>query len=388
MSREQTGYSYWSTKIVPVFDPSIVKDKEKSSASFYTYNLLRTLKMFEYKNLPKTIPYEILETYLQTGGVCLFTKYNDEYYVFQGTLGGEPDVYYRPSQFTVANPNLLLNKIYNIGEDCVLMRNDPLWYGLSQLNSRYSYMLAENLLTIRTADIMLRISAMLSASDEKTKTSAEMYIKKIEDGDISVIMEQAFLDGIKMQTPPTNNGSYLTQFIELHQFLTGTFFHEIGINANFNMKREAINEAESSINEDSLLPLCEVMLMARKEDIEKVNEMYGLDIQVDFSSAWEKMMEEIELDHKQMISQLNNESEEENNDSNNPDDSDDNISDDNSDDDDSERSEDKNDGDESEEEEEKEETEEAEEETEETEVDDDNEDDDNDDEESDDDEED
>lgn len=321
MSRDQTGYSYWSAKIVPVFDPSIVKDKSKSSASFYTYNLLRTLKMFEYKNLPETIPYEILETYLQTGGVCLFTKYNDEYYVFQGTLGGEPDVYYRPSQFIVANPHLSLNKIYNIGEDCVLMRNDPLWYGLSQLNSRYSYMLAENLLTMRTADVMLRISAMLSASDEKTKASGEMYIKKIEDGEISVIGEQAFLDGIKMQTPPTNNGSYLTQFIELHQFLTGTFFHEIGINANFNMKREAINEAESSINEDSLLPLCEVMLMVRKQDVEKINEMYGLDIQVDFSSAWQKMMEEIELDHKQIISQLNESEEDDDSGFNNDNDS-------------------------------------------------------------------
>lgn len=341
MSKEQSGYSYWSAKIVPVFDPSIVKDKKISTASFYTYNLLRTLKMFEYKNLPETIPYEILETYLQTGGVCLFTKHNDEYYVFQGTLGGEPDVYYRPSQFIVANPHLPLNKIYNIGEDCVLMRNDPLWYGLSQLNSRYSYMLAENLLTMRTADVMLRISAMLSASDEKTKASGEMYIKKIEDGEISVIGEQAFLDGIKMQTPPTNNGSYLTQFIELHQFLTGTFFHEIGINANFNMKREAINEAESSINENSLLPLCEVMLMVRKQDVEKINEMYGLDIQVEFSSAWEKMMEEIELEHEQMLTKLN-ESEEEDNDSDN------NISDDNSDDDDSERSEDNDNGDESE----------------------------------------
>lgn len=239
---------------------------------------------------------------------------------------------------------------------------------------------------MRTADVMLRISAMLSAPDEKTKTSAEMYIKKIEDGEISIIGEQPFLDGIRMQTPPTNNGSYLTQFIELHQFLTGTFFHEIGINANFNMKREAINEAESSINENSLLPLCEVMLMVRKQDVEKINDMYGLDIQVDFSSAWEKMMEEIELDHKQMLSQLNNESEEEDNDSDNSDDSDDDISDDNSDDDDSERSEDNDDGDESEEQEEEEK--EDEEEAEDEEVDDEDNDNDEDEEESDDDEED
>ena len=98
-----------------------------------------------------------------------------------------------------------------------------------------------------------------------------------------------------MQSPPSNNGSYLTQFIELHQYLKGSFYNEIGLNANFNMKREALGDGESSLNEDSLLPLCDEMLRCRQEDIKKVNEMFGTDITVEFDSSWAQNVIEKEL---------------------------------------------------------------------------------------------
>lgn len=82
-----------------------------------------------------------------------------------------------------------------------------------------------------------------------------------------------------MQSPPSNNGSYLTQFIELHQYLTGTFYNEVGLNANFNMKREAIGDGESSLNEDSLLPLCELMLETRKRTLKKLIKCLELKLQ-------------------------------------------------------------------------------------------------------------
>ena len=38
-----------------------VKDKKKSAKAYFTYMLARCLRMFEYKNLPDTIPADILE---------------------------------------------------------------------------------------------------------------------------------------------------------------------------------------------------------------------------------------------------------------------------------------------------------------------------------------
>lgn len=104
-----------------------------------------------------------------------------------------------------------------------------------------------------------------------------------------------------MQSPPSNNGSYLTQFIELQQYLKGSFFGELGLRANYNMKREAIGTGESTLDEDSILPLCDNMLMCRRQDIEQVNQLYGTDISVNFSSAW--LRSHIENDNA-LISQV------------------------------------------------------------------------------------
>ena len=69
---------------------------------------------------------------------------------------------------------------------------------------------------------------------------------------------------------------------------------ELGLNANFNMKRERINTAESELNQDALLPLVDDMLAMRKKACEDINAMYGLNIDVEKNSSWkeEEMIDE------------------------------------------------------------------------------------------------
>ena len=274
-----------------------VTDKEKSIDAYIKYMVIRLMRMFKYENLPKSIPREMLEYYLLINGTCIIAKdeKTSQLVALFGHCGGELDGYYRPTIYTVGNPGFGITKSFNLGSEAILMRNDSLWLGLYPLMSRYGTMLAENTITMRLADIMLRIMAMLTAPDDKSKIAAEAYLAKLEKGELGAIAENRFLDGIKMQSPPSNNGSYLTQFIELHQYLLGSFYNEIGLNANFNMKREAIGEGESSLNEDSLLPLCEEMLRCRKEDIEKVNNLFGTEITVEFDSSWANNIKEIDL---------------------------------------------------------------------------------------------
>ncbi len=289
-------YQYWNSRLVNGEILEYVKDKRKSAKSYINYMMIRLQKMFKYDNLPDTIPREMLECYLLQNGVCFITKVNDKLYAVEGSMGGEPDPYYRPTLFIVANPALKFNKSLDLWKDGVLMRNDSLWLGLFPLMARYATMMSENLVTMRSADVMLRVVAMLTAPDDATRTAAEMYIRKLEKGEFSVIGENRFFDGVKLQSPPSNNGSYLTQFIELQQYLKASFYNEIGLNANYNMKREAIMEGESSLNEDSLLPLCDEMLRCRQEDIARVNEMYGTNISVEFDSAWAQNVKELEFE--------------------------------------------------------------------------------------------
>lgn len=279
-----------------------VKDKRQSANAYYRYFLARCTRMFEYKNLPDTIPHQIFDRYLFNNGISLITEVRGKLYCFYGNAGGPQDVYYRPCQFIVANPHIIgddgveysanvtifeNDRYPELGQPTgVLMRNDTEWMGLAPMLSRYAYLMAENILTLRTADVMLRITALLTAPSDKERVAALEYLKAIENGNLSVIGESAFFDGVKLQSPPSNNGSYLTQFIEYQQYLKGSFYNELGLSANYNMKREAIGKGESTLDEDALLPLCDDMLLCRKQDLEKVNEMFGTDIQVSFSSAW------------------------------------------------------------------------------------------------------
>lgn len=286
-----------------------VKDKRQSANAYYRYFLARLCRMFEYKNLPDTIPHEIMDRYLFNNGIACITKVDDDLYVFYGNCGGPQDVYYRPCEFIISNPHIktksgelftanvpLYSQYQPVDEipdemvsgqpQGVLIRNDTEWQGLAPMISRYSYLLAENTLTLRTADVMLRITSLLTAPTDKDRTAALEYLKTIENGNLGVIGENAFFDGVKLQSPPSNNGSYLTQFIEYQQYLKGSLYNEIGLSANYNMKREAIGKGESTLDEDALLPLCDNMLLCRKQDLAKVNELFGTDIEVSFSSAW------------------------------------------------------------------------------------------------------
>lgn len=275
-----------------------VTDKSKSSASIINYMLARLQKMFRYSGLPDSIPRQYLENYLLVNGSCIIARdkkkpSDQNIYAFVGAAGGEPDIYYRPTRYMVANPSLNFSAEYYISStdpnhelDAVLIRNDTMWQGLYPMMARYAALISENLLTIRTADVMLRVLALITAPDDSSRLAADQFLKDITDGHLASIAENRFLDGIRMQNPPSNNGSYLTQFIELHQYLVGSFYNEVGLNANYNMKREALSESETGLNDDSLMPLCEDMLRCRREDMQAVNDLFGTSIEVDFDSSW------------------------------------------------------------------------------------------------------
>ena len=52
------------------------------------------------------------------------------------------------------------------------------------------------------------------------------------------------------------------------------------------MKREAINDSEAGMNEESLKPFIDDMLECRKEALEKINKQFGTNIKVRFASSW------------------------------------------------------------------------------------------------------
>lgn len=294
-------YSYYFDKFgLNLYD---FNDKERCQRNYIMYMLNRTQRLFEYKGLPDTIPQRMLEFMLQINGFACFAKHNGKLYAFYGGLGGEPDEYYRPTTCVVSNPALKFSDTFKIHENCVIVRNDSFLYGLIPLFSRYATAMVENDISFRMASINSRIEMLLSAPDDATKKAAEKFLEDLCDGKLGVIAENAFLDGIKAQEVGRTMRTF-TDLIEYQQYLKASWFNEIGLNANYNMKREKLSTTESQMNNDALLPLVEDMLENRRQCIEEVNEMFGTEISVDFASSWEKLIEEMEsnqLDGEGMI---------------------------------------------------------------------------------------
>lgn len=285
---------------ITIFDSSYLEPgkkndpKQKLGEQHVLYMFNRTQAMFDYQRLPETIPARNLELMLQMNGNIFFTNAPGDYYVFTGGLGGEPDVYYEPTIYTVANPALNFSKNLVIDEDGVLIRSDSLGVGLMPLFQKYAALLSENELTMRIADINNRIMFLLTAADDRTKASAEKFMEDVRDGKLSVISDNAFIESLKLLPAATQNSVRLTDLIEFEQYLRAGWFNDLGINSNYNMKRESISPDEAQLNDDALLPLIDDMLEQRRIGIEKVNNMYGLDIEVNLSSSWLKeQMEQI-----------------------------------------------------------------------------------------------
>lgn len=263
-----------------------VRDKDTAVTEFMANTLAKTQSMFEYEGLPDSIPQKELERLLQTRGNAFVTSVDGVLYALSGGKGGEPDVYGRATLYTVANPALKLNKTYEIEKDGVLIENDSNGESLLPLIGRYAVLHTDGLISLNTASILTRITMLISASDDKTKQSAEEFLRKIQDGEFSIIGENAFFKGVNMQTAPTTNSVYITQLIELIQYYKASMYNELGLNANYNMKRERLNLGEVSMNVDVLLPYVDNMLKERQNAVEKINEMFDTEISVKLASSW------------------------------------------------------------------------------------------------------
>lgn len=262
-------------------------DKAVNARNNVAYMLNRSNVMFKYHNLPDTIPASELEKMIQANGFAVIGKINGELYALNAGLGGEPDVYNNPTEAIVSVPAFNYNATWKIGKECEVITNDTMHMGLIPLFAKYCTLMNENEISIMLSVINQRVSFLLSANDDNTIASAKQLLKDIEAGKQGVVTDSKVFDSFKAQALTKNAGTGITDLIELEQYLKASMFNEIGLNANYNMKRERLSESEVEMNGDNLYPLVDDMASNRKSGVERVNNLFGTDIQVEFNSSWD-----------------------------------------------------------------------------------------------------
>lgn len=296
-----------SLRFLGDFDNSVdcscdILDKSLSIFNYVQYMFDRTNRMFRYTGLPDTIPEYMLEYMLQIYGSVAILEDKGDLYAFRCHFGGPYDPYYRPTQAVVANPALDLSGTYRVVNylppfdrttweaypPCVRFMNDSQLQGLLPLFARYATQMAENDVSIRSAQINLRQQTVIVADSGPEIQSAEMYIKGLEEGKLSSIQKRPFTEGAKVMNATTGNSNTVIQLIELQQYLKASWYNEIGLNSNFNMKRQYMSSDEVNSTADIMLPLIDNMFSSRQRAVEDINKEFGTNISVAKDSAWEK----------------------------------------------------------------------------------------------------
>lgn len=260
----------------------------------------KVCNLFKWENLPETVDERFLMINLMLSGRVCWFNHKGRIYALDGSWGGEPNVYYRPTQFIVANPIIgsktltVLNKdgSNDIDKlDGILMPltdadyfNDSERGGLYRLIYQTAGLLADNISSLNVSQINGRVSQIWTADNDAMARTVEEVVRDIYEGHPYRVVSQDILNKVNaVPTAQTGQSNTLLNLIEAHQYILASFYNEIGIPSQWNMKRERVNTAETELMTGSLDVSVYNMEKNLKEAVEKINELFGTDISVRFN---------------------------------------------------------------------------------------------------------
>lgn len=290
---------YLNDLVLPeTFQYDLTSNKLAMFRAYCLDMLSRTLGMFEYSGLPETLSARSMEIQLQTAGYCVISKITNPAHGKEGLYcfrvaspSGELNAEKLPTRMVVNDTWTNFNKELVIDEDCVVIANDPLWLGIGNIFALHAGQLTDAETTMRLQLYNSRINKILTATDDKVVGEAKQLLKDIIEGKWGVIGDAIELEGMMKALSSIDftspHAGTIKDTMEVLQYYRAQWFITLGLNDNFNMKRESLNENETESNENTLFSLPLMMLKYREEGVKKLNEKYGLNVSVKFGSVWE-----------------------------------------------------------------------------------------------------
>lgn len=259
-------------------------EKKQISKAVRDYLFATAMSMFRYEGLPDNVRPEDLERMLLENGELIFTKWNDEFYIFQFTGAGKQNYLGEWDSYQVNNPYINCNHVFT-DNDAVRVRNTDNSVSLSGMLDMYSELLSESYITLNMSDVNARLSFLISAGDNATKTSAELFLKQVYEGKQGIIGSQPLLDSLSVN--PLADHKDFQSVIQLNKFYYSDFFQKIGLTNLYNNVHDRISATETQFTATSIYPFVDNMKKNREQAIEKINKLFGLNVSVEFTSSWD-----------------------------------------------------------------------------------------------------
>lgn len=268
--------------------PSTVHSQDNATAWYFRrYLIQKILSVFEFKNIPDTWSKDyFLYTLFLWGFVAVINT--DKFGVIPQhcSLFGY-DVFYRPTHASIANPLLRGNLKPQIGVDCELVKMQPDYGSCWDIVAYYGDLLALCTESLGVNLVNSKLAYVFACQDKTTAESFKKMYDKINEGNPAVFADRKLFDesGEPLWTTFQNNlkqnyvaGDMLNDMLKID----ARFCTEIGI-PNVNLaKKSGVTDNEVEANNIDTKSKAEIWLETIRDSLNKVNNMFGLDINVDF----------------------------------------------------------------------------------------------------------
>lgn len=253
------------------------------------YNRLHELSisMFEWKNVPTTIDVRYLEQTLFDKGVAVYFK--DEVIgdlALSATLNGKFDVYGIPQTVRAVAKNGY-NRVLKVGEEGIVIYNNYL-----HTNSRPDIELfAERLANLdRTIDVNAnaqKTPVLVQCEEQQRLTMLNLY--KEYDGNAPVVFGDNNLNTKGISVLKTDAPYVADKLYALKTQIWNEALTYLGI-SNINVqKKERLITDEVTRNQGGTIASRYSRLQSRRDAVEKINALFGTDIEVNYREDFQQI---------------------------------------------------------------------------------------------------
>ena len=280
------------------YSPSTIHVKETGlSWYFKRYLIQKIISVFKFEGIPENWAKDYFLYTLFVFGYCAVINTNKYGIIPQHcTLSGY-NIYYRPNRAIITNPLFKRTIEARIGRDTELVRMSPDWCGVWDIVEYYADLMALTSETIAVNLINSKFSYVFGAEDKTSAESLKKLYDQIASGEPAAFADKKLFtdDGSPSWTLFSQNlkQNYIAgDLLEDLAKIDSRFNTEIGI-PNVNIaKASGVGAAEVMANNIDTQSKAELWLETIRDSLEKVNNMFGLNISASLRFSGEEAVDD------------------------------------------------------------------------------------------------
>lgn len=276
--------------------PSVVKGRANVDTEIHKrYLWFKVFSVLKF-NIPKYWPVNWFRFWLYKFGssAVIYTK---EYGWINMPYGiKQLDIYYQPKQIIVSSSHLKMEKHGIIGVNAGIIHLLDDFYGLDDLVTYYAEMLAQIDRDINVSLMNSNVGLIAEAQSKKEADTVKEAYGDATCGKPLVIVNKNLGEDLNIRPimgDPTKQ-YIVDKLLVSRRGIINSFLTDIGIsNANYE-KKERMNEAEVTQNDQETDAVIDVILDNLNESFDEINKISGLGLAVEKRYKTIKSMEENE----------------------------------------------------------------------------------------------